>query len=89
MNKLNVELTELMIAGHGGELDEVQRQSSHGAFAQSIHPGDGRTSLVNRCQDLRDLLVVMVPEFESRGRYSSAPCSTGECRQHLRKDNQT
>jgi hypothetical protein len=79
-------LTELMIAGLGGELDDVQRQSSHRTLAQSVDPSDVRTSGMNRSQDLWELLIVMVPKFESRGRYCRAPCFAGECCQHLRKD---
>jgi hypothetical protein len=86
---MNVELTELVVAGIGGELDDVERQSSHWALAESVDPGDVWTSGMDRCQDLWQLLVVMVPEFESRGRYCCAPCFTGECRQQLRKDKRT
>jgi hypothetical protein len=78
-----------MIAGLGRELDDVQRQSSHRTLAQSVDPSDVRTSGMNGSQDLREFLVVMVPEFESSGRYCCAPCFAGECCQHLRKDNET
>lgn len=78
-----------MVAGRGGELNDVERKPSHRALAQSVDPGNVRTSGMNRSKNLRDLFIVMVPEFKSRGWYCCGLCFTGKCRQHLRMDNQT
>jgi hypothetical protein len=79
-------LTELVIAGRCGELDNIQRESPYGALAQRIDPGDVGTPFVNRSQDLRDLLITVVPELDCRSRHCRSTCFTGKYHQRLRKD---
>jgi hypothetical protein len=76
-----------VVAGRGGKLNDVQRDPPYGALAECVHPGDVRTSAVNRSQDLWDLLIAVVPELNYRGRHRRCPCLTDKCHERLRKDN--
>jgi hypothetical protein len=78
-------LTELVIAGLGGELDDIQGESPHGALAQRVDPGHVRTPFVNRSQDEGDLLIAVMPELDCRSRHCRGTCCAGKYHQRLRK----
>ena len=62
-----LELTQLVLPGLVGDLEDVEGHAVHGGLAQRVEPRDVRTAVVDALQDLGQLGVVVVLELHRGG----------------------
>ena len=68
-------LTELVFAGHVGDLEDIERDSVNAGLAEGVEPGDVRALVVDPLEHRGQLRVVVVLELhilDGQGRLSSS-----------------